>query len=48
MCQPDGQFGRVQRNETHYFCADNFGIQIGNYGQLVEAQDKINCSKFKD
>lgn len=47
MCQPDGYFNRVQRNETHFYCADKFGIQIGNYGQFVEEQANIDCSKVK-
>lgn len=45
MCQPDGYFNRVQRNETHFYCADKFGEPIEDFGQLVDAVEKINCSE---
>lgn len=51
MCQPDGWYDRVQRNETHEYCVDKYGIPIEGYGQLLfeEGMDsnatRINCSK---
>lgn len=49
MCQPDGWYDRVQRNETHEYCVDQYGVSINGYGQLRQEQEgnatTINCSK---
>lgn len=52
MCQPDGWFDRVQRNDTHFYCADQFGEPIGDYGEILgdsveeRKNPAINCSEL--
>lgn len=48
MCELDGSYAKVRKNETHYFCSDKSGMAIGNYSvELSDAlSDRINCSKY--
>ncbi|XP_059614092.1 uncharacterized protein LOC132260156 [Phlebotomus argentipes] len=51
MCQPDGFFARIQRNDTHKFCADKFGMSIRNYNAVLGSEDAntmtCNCARVE-
>lgn len=49
MCQPDGWFNRVQRNQSHFYCVDEFGVKIDRFGEEAVpggGKQTINCSKL--
>ena len=47
-CQPDGWFGAVSQNKTHWYCVDHYNRKIENFHVPVTADDAktMNCRKF--